>query len=253
MKQLIIVISGKKQSGKNTLSNFILGTFLKRTKQIDDFEITDKGLLKVFGVAVMTRNEFGVFIEAPVIISEGEFNKFKGFKDAKLYSFAYPLKRFCMDVFGLEYDQCYGTDEDKNSITKCTWANVSRDIKKKYGKKTERMMAREVMQVFGTDMVRSMYNDAWPIATYNLIEDEKMKLAIITDARFPNEIDIGKGYGGKSIRLMRCKHEDYHPSETALDDYRGFDVVLDNRTTNIPQQNDMVLPMIDLWFKKMEI
>jgi len=36
----------------------------------------------------------------------------------KTYSFADPLKRnICIDLLGLTEQQCYGSDEDKNSLT----------------------------------------------------------------------------------------------------------------------------------------
>lgn len=225
--QLLIILSGKKQSGKNTLSNFITGEYLKRTNQIRDFKITPTGLLEY------------IEKDKTVVLSEGAFNK-QDFNGVKLYSFADPIKEFCMNVLGLSEKQCYGTSEDKDTFTSCTW-----------GKNCKNMTAREVLQIFGTDMVRSIYPDAWSFATYNLIKDEGQELAIITDGRFPNEIDIGKKYGGKSIRLLRniCGI-DLHPSEIALDDYDNFDAVLDNRWVDIKQQNDMAFPIINEWFRE---
>ncbi len=35
-------------------------------------------------------------------------------KKTKIYNFADPLKQLCIDIFGLTYNQCYGTDEAKN-------------------------------------------------------------------------------------------------------------------------------------------
>ena len=235
-KQLVLVLSGKKQSGKNTLANFIIGRYLIRTNQISEFRIMENGCL-------LTSNRIR-------IISEGAFNDC-GYEGIKLYSFADPLKSFCMEVLGLTYEQCYGSDEEKNTFTFCKWDNISEKIKLKYGFKSGYMMARQVLQIFGTDMVRTMLNDAWPTATYIKIKKEKKKLAIITDGRFPNEIEIGKNCGAISIRLMRdiCK-KDNHPSETALDDYKEFDKIFDNRTTSIEEQNEMVKPFLDDLFKK---
>ena len=251
-KQLILVLSGKKQSGKNTLANFIIGSYLEYTNQIDCFDITEKGLLKVpswtstaFSLRTPTEQR-----NIPVIISEGEFNNC-GFQGIKLYSFADPLKRFCMEVLGLSREQCYGSDEDKNTFTFCKWDNIFEDIKNKYGFGSGYMRARKVLQIFGTDMVRTMLDDAWPIATFKKIEKEKKQLAIVTDGRFPNEINFGKDCGAISIRLMRdiCK-KDNHSSETALDDYKEFDKVFDNRITTIEEQNKMVKPFLDDLFEK---
>ena len=35
-------------------------------------------------------------------------------KNASIYNFADPLKKMCIEIFGLTHDQCYGTDEQKN-------------------------------------------------------------------------------------------------------------------------------------------
>jgi len=255
-KQLIIVLSGKKQSGKNTLANFIIGSYLVRTNQIPSFVITQKGLLKIplsydqQPIEQPDMSDMSIIEQnMSVIVPEGDFNNC-GFQGIKLYSFAEPLKSFCMEVLGLTYEQCYGTDEVKNTFTACRWNNVSEDIKEKNGRFSGLMRARAVMQVFGTDMVRTMLNDAWPIATYKKIKKEKMELAIVTDARFPNEIKIGET-SAISIRLMRdiCR-KDSHPSEIALDDYKEFDKIFDNRITTIEEQNKMVKPFLDDLFKK---
>jgi hypothetical protein len=250
-KQLILVLSGKKQSGKNTLANFIIGSYLVYTNQIYKFDITEKGLLKIpfsHDILIPITKQ----LDMSIIVPEGDFNNC-GFEGIKLYSFAEPLKRFCMEVFGLTCEQCYGSDEDKNTFTSCKWNNISNDIKNKHGYINGLMRARKVMQIFGTDMVRTMLDDAWPIATYRKIKKEKMELAIVTDARFPNEINLGKECGVVSIRLMRdiCK-KDYHPSETALDDYKEFDKVFDNRTTTIEEQNKMAKPFIDFLLRNIE-
>ena len=58
---------------------------------------------------------------------------------------------------------------------------------------------------------------------------------IITDMRFPNEMQAVKDRGGITIRVSRTgihtpKIEDLHPSETALDNYE-FDYHIDNSDT----------------------
>ena len=58
---------------------------------------------------------------------------------------------------------------------------------------------------------------------------------IITDMRFPNEMQAVKDRGGITIRVSRTgihtpKIEDLHPSETALDNYE-FDYHIDNSGT----------------------
>ena len=62
---------------------------------------------------------------------------------------------------------------------------------------------------------------------------------IISDTRFPNEIESIKKHDGLTIRINRDSvlrtgkvfDTDNHESETALDDYQGFDYVIDNNGT----------------------
>jgi len=243
MSQLIITLSGKKRSGKNTLANFIAGSFLTKTKQIERFTITKQGLFKY-----KRDKEY-------YTLDEGTFNG-EGFHDVKMYAFSDALKRFCIDILGLTYEQCYGEDADRNSVVPhIEWDTLPLSIRKAHdivqtfpNGREGNMTAREVLQIFGTEMVRSMYHDAWARGTYNIVKREKIKLAIISDGRFPNELSIGKEFGAKSVRLLRdVSGGDNHLSETALDDYEDFDFTLDNRKMNVKAQNDAFQPIIKEW------
>ena len=155
------------------------------------------------------------------------------FNGAKIYNFADPLKKdICMNILGLTYDQCYGDDTAKNSITNIEWE----------GKK---LSARDVMQFVGTDIFRKMKQDVWSSATVNKILMEAPKLAIVADCRFPNEVDAVKNAGGIVIKLTRNPYNSDHASETALDDNNysndNFDLVIYNDLLNIQQQNRAVL------------
>jgi len=169
-EQLIIVLSGKKQSGKTTISNFIVGTYLLETKRIKNFHITDEGSLG----AIRTSGE-------GIVVPDGEFNKIFPDEDVKIYQFADELKLFCINVLGLTHDQCYGSDEEKNSLVRtCRWGGIPHTITERYGKAgDEAMTAREVMQVFGTDMVRAMCPNAWADATYRRVLQEKKEVSDI--------------------------------------------------------------------------
>lgn len=97
------------------------------------------------------------------------------------------------------------------------------------------MTVGEVLQKFGTDAVRNHLNpNAWVLACFAGIE--KGQRTIITDVRFPNEADAIKARGGIVVRIegdpLRQRGDgsrnDEHPSETALDDYQGWDWVIRN-------------------------
>ena len=84
------------------------------------------------------------------------------------------------------------------------------------------MTARKVMQIFGTDIMRDKFDkDIWVKATMAMAKDRSEDIVMITDARFPNEIDAAKDKNILTIRLHRLNYPrtDEHQSETALDDY----------------------------------
>lgn len=220
MSTKIIIISGKKDSGKSSLATFVCDSWV---------EYKNKSSYK----------------EA----------------DCKIYSFADPLKHFCINVLGLTPKQCYGSDDDKNSLTEIKWSSQPQEIIKLYGKRNRRrviiyptgyMTAREVMEVIGQHLVRSWKPDAWCQAVYSLIEHENPKLAVISDGRNPNEITVGTERGAKSIRLLLNKHNSLSDAECALDNFPlgEFSLVVDNSNMTEKQKNEFVKPHILKWFKE---
>jgi hypothetical protein len=146
--------------------------------------------------------------------------------------FAEPLKRFCVDVLGLKPKTVYGSDVEKNKRTHIKWESVSDEIRAKYaqnlGMRHETMTGREVMQVFGTDIVRKMYSEAWAAYPFRAFKED---IVIINDVRFPNELEQFSKHGGKVVRIMReTGLKDSHMSETALDDFSFpyYDVIDNN-------------------------
>jgi len=141
-------------------------------------------------------------------------------KNVKLYSFADRLKKdICMSILGLTYDQCYGTDDQKNTITDITWNG-------------NRLTAREVMETVGTDIFRNLKRDVWTASTINLIKKDNPDIAIIMDCRFPDEVDAIKNENGFVARLTRDIFKANNFIENALDkdkyNWANFDTVIDN-------------------------
>lgn len=151
---------------------------------------------------------------------------------ARIYNFADPLKKdVCINILGLTYDQCYGTDDHKNTLTQCYWDD-------------KRLTAREVMQFIGTDIFRKMKQNVWASAIINKIHIDDPELAIIADCRFPNEVKAIRDVGGLVIKLTRNPFNSNHASETALDpenyDANNFDLIINNHELSIQQQNDII-------------
>lgn len=103
------------------------------------------------------------------------------------------------------------------------------------------------LQFLGTDIRRTQHPDYWveravDAAVATLAEGTSV---FLTDCRFPNEVEAARRLGLYTVRLevapeiqaARLRNRDglsldpkatTHPSETALDGYTGFDLVVDN-------------------------
>lgn len=146
-------------------------------------------------------------------------------------SFAEPIKTICHDVLGLSFAQCWGTHQDKETMTP-------------YGKS-----ARRMMQDIGMLFREKFGEDVFAKATIRQARRMPCLLVIIDDVRFPNEIAAIRRAGGKVIRLLR--HEPTtgarHESETALDDYHGWDAIVDNRNLSVQETSSRVLEHLRKW------
>lgn len=113
------------------------------------------------------------------------------------------------------------------------------------------MTAREVLQSFGTDIIRRMYVDAHVEATLRCIQEDHPQFAIIEDCRFSNEIDAIQRNNGVVIRLTRNPYpEDVHESEIALDpdkyDWSNFDHIIDNAHMTLYEQEEHIKNVMKL-------
>lgn len=215
MNKKVVLISGRKQSGKDTAAEFLIE------------ELGDRNIL------------------------------------GRVYSFATPLKNFLIDVMGLSYEQCWGSDNDKNTSTSIKWKDLPlpKDvINSIYYKSTqnfshdlnEYMTARQVMETFGTHICRKMSNNCWAEAARKYcIGGCLTDVYFITDARFPNEIEVFSDMNPVVVRLLRDPFHSQTDIETALDnfDFSKFNgCTIDNSNMSIEEKNEclknMVLPLL---------
>jgi hypothetical protein len=217
---LILGISGRKQSGKTTTGNFILSLYLSKLQFSDKIYIDDDGQPVVSDILGNSAYS-GVF----------DFNNLPQDDDTrylvsklnsqiKIYNFADILKTdICINILGLTKEQCYGSDDQKNELTDMFWEG-------------KQLSCRDVMQVVGTDIFRKLDPNVWVRSTISKIMKESPELAIVTDCRFPNEIEAIKNVGGKVLRLTRNPFNSDHLSECVLDkdkyDWSNFDFIIDN-------------------------
>lgn len=140
-------------------------------------------------------------------------------------SFADPLKRLAMAVFGLTYEQCYGTDEQKNSQTQITCCDADAHCRTTHYWLT----ARQVLQHLGVAM-RKAWPGIWSRAPMRRAYDPAEVFVLISDTRFPDDADNIKEAGGFLIRVDRADAPDTdgHSSEQALNDYSKWNMVINN-------------------------
>lgn len=261
MSKLIVVISGKRHAGKNTLANQLAAWWMRCTELTNNtgWCVNESGLLCSYELS-KSADQRTLY---PVSFEHGVGNE-KAIvrRNLRILSFATPLKEFCINVLGLSPRQCYGTHEEKISETNLLWDGLPFRVRVKYSKRSTwlmrflhprsgKMTAREVMQVFGTDLIRSWCPDAWARSVYAMAAAASEAIVIIPDCRFPNE-DAFKANCKVPVRTIRLERapfpEDKHPSETAMDDYprENFDLVLPADVTQ-PGMETMTIDRFEAW------
>jgi hypothetical protein len=103
---------------------------------------------------------------------------------------------------------------------------------------------RKLLQLLGTEAGRQViHNNIWVnalFADYDTSSNYDSNW-IITDVRFPNECQAIKDRGGIVIKINRDSDVvDNHSSETALDNYDGFDFVVDNNGSIDDLTNNLI-------------
>lgn len=235
----IIGIAGKKQSGKNTLGNFITGHILTQNQVIDRFEINELGELVVnctFVDGDKVKHDMGVLDLNQRTPQFFDYASNRIWPYVKTYSFSDALKEVCVDILGLKPEQAYGTDAQKNSETHLKWEDMP--VVMPYAGP---MTARQVLQFVGTEIFRKMYTNVWTDFTIKQIKSEQPALAIVTDCRFPNEVEAIQKVGGKVVHLTRDISTDSHASETSLDEFTGYDHTINNQNMTIKESCDAFL------------
>jgi hypothetical protein len=92
-----------------------------------------------------------------------------------------------------------------------------------------RLTLREYLQNYGTEAHRDVFGtDFWVDQALPLDTDHSDRLLVVTDMRFPNEVERVKALDGITWKIMRETETNFgnHPSEQNLGDY--IDLYIDN-------------------------
>lgn len=268
METRIVSFAGHKQAGKSTSSNFLHGYQLRANGIINGFDILVDGSLVIDTVMVDSeggqQSGKGALDTTRTDLEFAEWAAYSMWPYIKRYSFASTLKEIAVGLFGLKEANIYGSNLQKNQKTHFDWSDMPgvitsaalakrKDIKQLINKgvliyrKPGRMTHREFLQFFGTDICRRIHEDIWRTKIIEDIVRESPLLAVIDDCRFPDEIESIQDAGGKVIYLTRSKFTDGHPSESSLDGFSGFDVVIDNQNLSIHETNIKIIQSLDEW------
>lgn len=196
----VLLISGKLRSGKNQFADYIGKEFT-----LDNYTV-----------------KYDLFAKG---VKDGCVKDFK-----TLYTFTNNL------LIKLEYiiKDVYGGIDDKILNMLASLITIKDNF---YEDKND--LTRILLQLYGTEIFRERVDyNYWITQTIDRIKKSEEDINIITDVRFPNEIDLlrdDKDVDVKVIRiertLDRCGSENEHESEVALDDYKFFDYIVDNNGT----------------------
>ena len=188
MDTKIIAFAGKLGAGKSSCANLIHAlAFLNLIVDKEGKSLTprawvnENGKLMV-GIDPETDQEIDLSSRQPEAVqwlSEAVWPFIRPF------SCAGPLKAFCVYVLNLNPDHVYGSQEDKKQLTHLKWEDMPTKVKGKNGF----MTVREVIEYFGTEIVRKMYQPAWAKALINNINRWNPIIATIDDIRFLTEVE----------------------------------------------------------------
>jgi hypothetical protein len=129
-------------------------------------------------------------------------------------SFAKPLKDVVASVFGWERSLMEGATPDSRAWreTPDPWWEARLDWRNHPGfQLSRRFTPRVAMQYLGTDVLRTHFHDSvWIMSLESRIRDKEK--IVLTDCRFPNEINLVRQLGGPVFRIKRGPEPDWYPT-----------------------------------------
>lgn len=214
---MIIGISGKIGSGKDTLAQMIQDLQPEMNWQVKKFA----GKLKAAATLIT-----GVPVE------KWEEQEFK--------------KQYMGDEWGMTYReflQRLGTDAMRNGLHTNVWVNalmsdyrlINKEFISGVFHRPEARFANEPkVHIKDMDVMSDEYRMIYrglECSDISIRHENTFPNWLITDVRFPNEAEALRGNGMALVRINRNPDTGTHPSETSLDHYGRFDFEISNTGT----------------------
>jgi|TARA_Y100000310_G_C20704121_1_gene833226 hypothetical protein len=200
----IILLSGKMRSGKNQICDYLVENFKEKDKVVEtDFFAKD--------LKNNCKDDFMLLTSVLNSYADGLKSVINNFYDVM-------IKNSYLENINDEIDKIKVKEEnffeDKTIIT------------------------RALLQIYGTNIFRDRVDtNYWANQVKNRALDSEADVIIITDTRFPNELDVFSGVNMDEISVISIRMDrdtgivDSHPSETALDNHLEWSYIVDNTGT----------------------
>lgn len=213
MKKICVLLSGKMRSGKNQLADYLKEILESKGKKVE-LDLFAKGVKdgskEDFQELQRYLNQFTIDLKALTRNVFDDICNFVGDRGFDLLPMKYRIDEIYNKIDSLKI-------KDEN------W----------YEDKTE--VTRRILQIYGTEIFRKRVQDNfWINQTKKRVIESKADIVLITDVRFPNEIEgmYSDNYELFTIRVDRKNEStntvNEHDSETALDEYDNFVYRVDN-------------------------
>ena len=144
-------------------------------------------------------------------------------------AYADALKEACKIIFGFSDEQVYG--DDLKEVEDEYWKHSPREVLQKVGTELFRQRLPEICA--------NISNDIWIRSVDRQIQNlhkQGHKRFVVTDVRFPNELDFITKYKGVSWKIQRpsivVNTSDVHASEYMIDELKCDTDIVNNKSHN---------------------
>lgn len=238
MSPIVIGISGRKQSGKTTLANYLVkhigGTIINLADPLKKLICKD--------ILGLTEEQLNGTEEQKNSLTQYEWDN---------------LPEYLRNTYSLQEQVVF------TGYACASWDGEGQDQTELYQSisvpRSGKMTAREVMQIVGTDIFRKSFNNnIWVDCLFRTIKEQFEKTAnvvfFVPDVRFVSEINGIIKNDGYIIRLQRRVTNDTHQSEMELDNYDfkalGDKSLVIGPDVNIPEMEQIGLKFLSSTFVK---